>query len=344
MRTLIPAAAALAAAAAAVIVPAAAAAATAPVVLGWAPTTSPGSYNYGNLIAGQTAAKKFTLTNTGTAGSSALKITWTGPAAFTKTADTCTGTSLGPKKTCTVTITYTAPAVPGQADTATLTAAVNKPAVTATLALAGAAAKTTPAITTTSSGGGTVGSTVTDAATLTGGYHPTGTIEFQLYPTADCSGTPADDETAAVTGDGTYTTPAGVTPAAGAYSWTAFYSGDTNNAPAATTCGTDTVTLTKASTAITQVASGGCNNGCSATRDTATLSGGDQPTGTIEFQFYAGTTTCSGTPNGREWVTVSGNGSYTTPAGFATGTAGQSWTASYSGDANNNPATDCTSV
>ena len=93
--------------AAALAIPAAAAAATGPPALAWAPATADG-YNYGTLTAGHTAATTFTLTNTGGTATSALKITLTGAGAFTKTADTCTGTSLGPRKTCTVTLTYTA--------------------------------------------------------------------------------------------------------------------------------------------------------------------------------------------------------------------------------------------
>ena len=341
-----------------------AAAAAGPPVLSWTPATA-GSYSYGTLTAGQTTAKTFTLANTGSSATAALSITLTGSAAFAKTADTCTGTSLGPGKTCTVTIAYTAPAVPGQAATAKLTAASNKPAATAALALAGAAAMAAPVLTTTPGGGGPPGTTVTGTATLTGGYQPAGTIEFKLYPTADCSGTPADDETVTVHGDGTYTTPTGYPSApAGTYSWTAAYSGDAANAPAATTCGTDTVTIAKAAPAITQQASGGtdvegdyCFVGgsggpdCAPTADTATLSGADNPTGTIEFKLYynAGVANpdCSGTPVADETVTVTGDGSYATPtafnvetlSGFSTGTQRFAWAASYSGDASNNPAT-----
>jgi len=166
---------------------------------------------------------------------------------------------------------------------------------------------------------------VTDTATLTGAYQPTGTIEFRLYPTADCSGPPADDETVPVTGNRTYTTPTGATPAqAGTYTWTASYSGDASNTGAATSCGTDSLTLTTAAPAITQNATGGCDHaGCvpvPPTTDTATLSGGDQPTGTIEFRLYsqgnAPGGTCFGTPVADETVTVTGNGAYTTPTGY----------------------------
>jgi hypothetical protein len=48
----------------------------------------------------------------------------------------------------------------------------------------------------------------------------------------------------AVTGNGSYATPAGFTPtAAGTYWWTASYSGDTANNPAATACGDESVTI-----------------------------------------------------------------------------------------------------
>lgn len=50
-------------------------------------------------------------------------------------------------------------------------------------------------------------------------------MELKLYrpsATADCSGTPVDDEKVTVTGNGAYTTPARVTPSDdGTYWWTA---------------------------------------------------------------------------------------------------------------------------
>jgi hypothetical protein len=124
-----------------------------------------------------------------------------------------------------------------------------KLAGTASLALKGAGGKASPALATTPSAGGTVGSTtVTDTAKLSGGFSPGGSIEFKLYgpsATAACSGTAVDDETVPVSGDGTCTTPAGVTPTqAGTYWWTASYSGDPNNNTAATNCGDEPVTIT----------------------------------------------------------------------------------------------------
>jgi hypothetical protein len=108
---------------------------------------------------------------------------------------------------------------------------------TASLTLTGASAKASPALATSPSQGGTVSTTVTDTATLAGGSAPTGTIEFKAYgpsPAADCSGTPVDDETVTVSGNGSYTTPAGFTPSQACnYWWTASYGGDSNNNPVA---------------------------------------------------------------------------------------------------------------
>jgi hypothetical protein len=218
-------------------------------VLSWAPTTSAGTYNYGTLTAGQTLSQAFTLTNSGGTATSALKIRLAGSSAFTKTADTCTATSLGPKKSCSVTITY-APTTSGQTDKATLTATSNKPSATASLTLLGAAQATPATISTTPSAGGPLGTTVTDTATLSGGASPTGTIEFTLYgpsATADCGPfVPiADHETVTVDGNGTYTTPTGATLfLAGTYWWVATYSGDSHNNKATSGCGSESVTIT----------------------------------------------------------------------------------------------------
>ena len=65
------------------------------------------------------------------------------------------------------------------------------------------------------------------------------------------------------------------------------------------------------------------------------MSGGNSPTGTITFTLYAPN---SATVVDTEMATVNGNGTYDTPTGFAPTAVGTyEWTASYSGDANNNP-------
>ena len=67
------------------------------------------------------------------------------------------------------------------------------------------------------------------------------------------------------------------------------------------------------------------------------LSGGSSPTGSITFTLTAP----GGTTVDTEQVTVSGDGTYSTPNGFLPSTAGTyQWNATYSGDSNNNSASD----
>ena len=80
-------------------------------------------------------------------------------------------------------------------------------------------------------------------------------------------------------------------------------------------------------------------------KDTATLSGGSAPTGTITFSLYGPSESqnCTTTAVYTYTVTLNGNGTYTTPNGFTPVKAGTYWwTASYGGDnANNSVASGC---
>ena len=96
---------------------------------------TPSSYDYGEVTAGQPASQAFTLANTGATASGTLAVTLTGQAGFTKSGDTCTGTSLGPGQSCTVSVQFT-PASYAPLS-ATLTAADKDPAATAAVALTG---------------------------------------------------------------------------------------------------------------------------------------------------------------------------------------------------------------
>jgi hypothetical protein len=92
------------------------------------------------------------------------------------------------------------------------------------------ASAASPGLDTTASPGGGVGSTLTDSATLSGGYFPTGIVTFTL---TDPGGSVVDTEITSVDGNATYTTPNGFTlfrgSAAGTYIWTASYTGDASN-------------------------------------------------------------------------------------------------------------------
>jgi len=72
--------------------------------------------------------------------------------------------------------------------------------------------------------------------------------------------------------------------------------------------------------------------------DVAHLTGGDDPTGTITWKLYGpNDNSCTGTPVNTAPVSVTGDGTYTSPA-LTPGTAGTyQWVASYSGDTNNVP-------
>ena len=74
-----------------------------------------------------------------------------------------------------------------------------------------------------------------------------------------------------------------------------------------------------------------------AINDTATLTGGVSPTGTITFNLY-GPDDCSASALHTETITVNGNGSYPATAFTPANVGTYRWIASYGGDAKNNPA------
>lgn len=182
-----------------------------------------------------------------------------------------------------------------------------------------------------------------DSATVGGGSSPGGSVTFSLYaPSQTCgSGAPAFTQTVPVAGDGSYaTTFTAPATSAGTWSWTAVYSGDAKNGGASSGCGLETVTVTSAAPALTTTASPGGATGVVVLNDSATVSGGYSPGGSVTFNLYSPSQTCgTGTPAYTQTVPVSGNGTYTTSSTTPAATGGTwSWTASYSGDPNNKSA------
>jgi uncharacterized repeat protein (TIGR01451 family) len=206
-----------------------------------------------------------------------------------------------------------------------------------------------PALTTTpNSNTVTLGSSLVilaDAATLAGGFNPTGTITFSLVH----SGTVLDTETVAVNGNSTYSTPTGFTlpstgAVTGAYQWNATYSGDGNNSAVSEINNpTEHVTVSKSSSTLTTTPNSNAvtlRSSPVTLTDKATLAGGYNPTGTITFTLVH-----IGTVLDTETVAVNGNGTYSTPTGFTlpstgTVTGAYQWNATYSGDGNNNAASE----
>jgi hypothetical protein len=99
--------------------------------------------------------------------------------------------------------------------------------------------KVQPKVTTTPSAGVTVGHSISETVVISSGTSPTGTITAQIYGpnVSTCTGTPAMTSTVAVSGNGTYHTQAFQPSTVGSYQFVTTYSGDTNNAGTATTCG-----------------------------------------------------------------------------------------------------------
>ena len=194
----------------------------------------------------------------------------------------------------------------------------------------------------------TTAPTLTDTAYLAGGYAPTGTITFKLYYNG--GSTPVDTETTTVSGNGSYTTPTGYAlpttgTVTGTYQWDADYSSDSNNNSASDDDDSaEQVVVSSASPSLTTTpnpTSVTLGTTAPTLKDKAVLSEGYAPTGTITFTLYDPTDTVVDT----ETVTVNGNGSYTTPTGYALPTTGTvtgtyQWDADYSGDSNNNSASD----
>src|SRR5205823_4760041 len=128
---------------------------------------------------------------------------------------------------------------------------------------------------------------------------------------------------------------------AGTFYWQAVYSGDANNNGATSSCQSEVLTIGKNSPTITTTPNPSSGTVGVTLNDSANLSGGFNPTGSITFNLYGpDNLTCN--PSGpaavyTQQVSVSGNGSYNTSPGFTTLQAGTyHWTASYSGDGNNN--------
>jgi uncharacterized repeat protein (TIGR01451 family) len=202
-------------------------------------------------------------------------------------------------------------------------------------------APTPPSLTTTPSATSITlssnGTTLKDTANLEGGDYPTGTITFTLY----FGNTLVDTEPVTVNGDGSYTTPTGFTlpttgTVTGTYQWDATYSGDNynlsvsdNNDPK------EQVTVSPASPALTTTPSPGGVQNVVVLNDTATLSGGYYPGGSLVFTLYAPDNSVAYTVTD----SVNGNSSYTTAnTAVATEVGTYQWVVSYSGDGNNNSA------
>ena len=218
--------------------------------------------------------------------------------------------------------------------------------------------KAHPSISTAATNGELPVGTIHDTATVSGlSANATGTVTFNLYgPSASpsCDGVAVFTATvdlgtvtngSAMVGSGNF-----LPTKAGSYYWIASYSGDANNNPIAGSCGEDgetsvvspatpTITTDVTATPVT-LTPNGVDLG-----DTAHITGAtDDATGTITFTVFGpfaskAAVNCdpeAGTVVGT--AAVDGNGDYPSPKFHATQAGWYTWTAVYSGDANNEGA------
>lgn len=189
----------------------------------------------------------------------------------------------------------------------------------------------------------TIGGSVHDTATLSGGNNPTGTITFTAYGPDDatCSGTAAFTSTVPVNGNGNYDSEPFTPTAVGTYEWIASYSGDAFNFAATTACGdaNESVVVNKARPTMSTAPDLLPN-------DSATIAGAVAPAGgTISFKLYLNADCTGDAAYVEPDQTVDANGTYVTSNTTfkVTADATISWVVEYSGDANNEAASSgCT--
>src|SRR6202022_2643391 len=202
----------------------------------------------------------------------------------------------------------------------------------------------TPTVVTTASAGVPLGAAISDSAALSGGANPTGTILFRLYGPNDatCSGAIIFTATIPVAGNGTYGSGNFTPTGAGTYRWIANYSGDANNTATTNACNgpNESVVVNQVTPTVVTTASAGVPLGA-AISDSAALSGGANPTGTMLFRLYGpNDATCSGAIIFAATIPVAGNGTYGSGNFTPTGAGTYRWIANYSGDANNTATTN----
>jgi hypothetical protein len=196
-----------------------------------------------------------------------------------------------------------------------------------------------PTLSTNASGNTTIGHAISDTAVLAGGSTPTGTIVFRAFGpnNSNCSGGAAFTSTVNVSNNGTFHSGNFTPNSAGTYLFVASYSGNTKNAAITSACGAanESVTVTGAHPTLSTTASASVTVGHSIS-DTAVLSGGVTPTGTITFNVYGpNNPNCAPSPITSSSVAVSGNGTYHSALFTPTSVGTYIYVTSYSGDSKN---------
>jgi hypothetical protein len=182
----------------------------------------------------------------------------------------------------------------------------------------------------------TVGGSIADQATVSGGDSPTGTVTFSLYNNSNGTGTPLFTDTKTLSG-GMATSKGYTAAATGTDYWVATYNGDSNNAPVTSDTGSEPVTISPATPTISTSQQPATATVGGLIADQATVTGGYNPTGTVTFNLY-NNPNGTGTPLFTDTKTLSG-GMATSKGYTAAATGTDYWVATYNGDSNNNTVT-----
>jgi hypothetical protein len=180
---------------------------------------------------------------------------------------------------------------------------------------------------------------VTDSATLSGGYEAGGTVSYEYFSGNSCAGTiNAVGFPVFVTNGVVPVSSSEIFDTVGSYSWNAVYSGDANNNAATSPC--QSLVVNSAGASISMVLSASTILSGSSVTGSATLSGATSSSGgTVTYEFFSGSY-CSGLGTAVGSPVAVTNGVVPNSASQNFSSPGlRSWNAVYSGDANNNGAT-----
>jgi hypothetical protein len=204
-------------------------------------------------------------------------------------------------------------------------------------------------LTTNATASATIGSPISDTATLAGATTGAGgTITFNAYGPndANCTGSVAFTATVNVSGNGNYSSGNFTPTQVGTYRWTASYSGDLGNAASSSPCNAanEVSVVNKRQPSISTLLSDESITVGDSIHDTATLSGASSDAGgTVTYTVYSNNACTAGAVDaGTKTVT---NGVVPNSNSIQFNSVGTFyWQAVYSGDAKNETATSvCTS-
>ncbi|MGO9581828.1 MAG: hypothetical protein ACLP36_03375, partial [Acidimicrobiales bacterium] len=186
----------------------------------------------------------------------------------------------------------------------------------------------------------TVGSSIADKATVSGGDNPTGSVTFNLYNNATATGPALFTDTETLGTGGMATSKGYTTTVAGTDYWVATYNGDNNNPSVSSGNASEPVSITKASPMLSTKQKPATAAVGSSIADQATVSGGYNPGGTVTFKLYSNSSG-TGTPLFTDTEQLCGG--VATSKGYTATAAGTDyWVATYNGDSNNKPVSSGT--